>query len=113
MSHTITSRELVLTIIPRLHEAEKSVAMRLGATIQFCRDPKEKRRYQEIKSAFELEILMIRLNLDRISERHPDIIDAARQPDAENDYVIDLSNDESLAVERARNLLDRIQRIAV
>ena len=110
---TIYSRDAVYDLIPKLKTTEHLVDSTLQGRITRCGDANEKARLQGLKVEFELEISMIRMNLEHLMRRYSRQLDEAAQDGASRqDAVLSLDAHEAVAIERVRTLYRRAQALA-
>ncbi|MFC4976086.1 hypothetical protein ACFPTY_16640 [Halomonas beimenensis] len=85
----------------------------LQGRIERCTDEAEKARLEELKIEFELEISMIRMNLEHLMQRYSQQLeDAAQGRHSEGNAVLTLDAHEAVAVESAWALYRRAQELS-
>ncbi|WP_136064817.1 hypothetical protein [Modicisalibacter radicis] len=108
----ITARELIHTIIPKLKAMEKLVGDTLLVLLETAGDEEERNRRLLQRQEFELEVTMIRMNLDHLMKRYAreiqEVVDAT---DDRPGAILQLDQHERLAIENARQLYERVQAI--
>ena len=111
-SETITARDLLHDLVPKLKSTERLIAYTLWERIQRCLDPGEKARLQTLKQEFELELVMIRMNLDHLLRRHAEQLEQAANGGEEGaGPLLELDEHEAVAIESARRLHRRSQEL--
>ncbi|MCE8014812.1 hypothetical protein HOP62_01835 [Halomonas sp. MCCC 1A17488] len=109
---SLSSRELLDELLPKLQATEQFLSETLGAKLEYSLDPRETRRLQELKDEFELEITMINMNLGHLLRRYSDqLVDAMEEPEGKDDTRLELDEHEAVAVERIRRLYQRAQEL--
>lgn len=110
---TIHSRDVVYDLIPKLHATERLVDSTLQGRIVRCTDEDETARLEELKIEFELEISMIRMNLEHLMTRYSRQLEEVRQSGQQaNNATLSLDTHEAVAIESARVLYRRVQELA-
>ncbi len=108
----ISAQELVHNVIPKLRATEKLVSDALLDMIKTTNDEEERNRRTLQQQEFELEVTMIRMNLDHLMERYAkeiqEVVDSA---DDRPGALLQLDQHERFAIESARQLYDRVQTI--
>ncbi|MGQ4880127.1 hypothetical protein ACOJCM_16285 [Billgrantia sp. LNSP4103-1] len=101
--HTsLSARELLDILMPKLKATEHFLADTLEVKIQSCLDPREKLRLNKLKVEFELELGMIRMNLDHLLRRFSKEFIAVQQ--GLEDASLALDEHETVAIESIRRL---------
>lgn len=104
----IPVRELVHELLPKLQATEELVHSTLGELIRLAdsEDLRAHRKNQQIE--FELEISMIRMNLDHLMQRYAaEIKEALETTGSRADVTLKLDQHERFAIESARKLYER------
>lgn len=101
----LSSRELLDDLIPKLRATENFLSETLSFKIQHSHDPRETLRLQDLKAEFELEITMIRMNLDKLLRRYSDRL--AGVVEGKGDTMLELDEHEAVAIESIRRLYQR------
>ncbi|MCG7598629.1 hypothetical protein MHM84_02395 [Halomonas sp. McH1-25] len=105
---TISARDLVYEIIPKLTATEKLVNNTLHTTIAEFGNFSELSHYQLLKHEFELEIMMIHMNLDHLLKRYAQEIQAASGSGGrEAGAILELDQHERFAIDSAKKLYER------
>lgn len=106
----ITISELIHTIIPKLKATEKLIGDTLLVLLETAGDEDEHNRRALQRQEFELEVTMIRMNLDHLMKRYAreiqEVVDAT---DDRPGALLRLDQHERLAIENARRLYERGQ----
>ncbi|MBW6391405.1 hypothetical protein [Billgrantia antri] len=109
---SVTDTELLEEVIPKLKNIELFLHDTLRVKIDGCRVPKEIHRLRNLKSEFELEISMIRMNLSHLLRRYSDqLIRTVEDAKRERGTQIVLDEHEAVAIERIRRLYQRSQEV--
>lgn len=107
---SISAHELIHDVVPKLKATEKIVGDTLLAMLETVSDEIERNRRTLQQQEFELEVTMIRMNLDHLLNRYArtiqEVIDAV---DDGPGAILPLDQHESLAIENARRLYERAQ----
>lgn len=110
---TLSAHDVIFELIPKLQTIERLVDSTLQTRIERCTDQGETIRLEELKIEFELEIAMIRMNLEHLMTRYSQQLEAARQNGKTgNSASLTLDAHEAVAVESARTLYRRAQELA-
>ncbi|KXS36093.1 MAG: hypothetical protein AWU55_3040 [Halomonadaceae bacterium T82-2] len=109
-SATLPASTLVHDILPRLEATESLIHTALQEQIEAATSTAERQRHTLLKQEFELEITMIRLNLDSLMKRHAVAIRRAMNaPQGRNDVQLSLDANERVALQSARTLYERVR----
>lgn len=107
---TITVKRLVTELMPKLHTIEHIIETRLNDLIWKAPTPTRKFQLESLKDEFELELMMIKMNMKHLLRRHQTKINLA---DLDNDDTeLELDDREQTAVEAAWKLYAKIDKIA-
>lgn len=109
-SATITSNQLINDVIPKLRTVEFILESKLKAAIQNSMDAQLKAKYERQQQEFELELMMIQMNLDHLLSRYADIIKPEGRR-AENTYL-GLDDSERVALSAIMNLYNKVSALA-
>ena len=108
----ISARELVHDVIPKLRATEKLISDTLLDMIETASDEDERNRRTLQQQEFELEVTMIRMNLDHLLNRYArEIQNVVESADDRSGAILQLDQHERFAIESARQLYDRVQTI--
>ncbi|MFY0989103.1 hypothetical protein [Halomonas sp. C05BenzN] len=103
---SLSSRELLDDLVPKLKSTETFLHDTLTVRINCCLDPREKLRLQNLRTEFQLELTMIRMNLEHLLRRYSDRLVAAADAE-EGDTMLALDDHEAVAIESIRRLYTR------
>ncbi|CUA88540.1 hypothetical protein [Pseudidiomarina woesei] len=109
-SATVTSEQLINDVIPKLKTVEFILESKLKAAIQNSTDAQQKAKYERQQQEFELELMMIQMNLDHLLSRYADIIKPEGRR-AENTYL-ELDDSERVALSAIMNLYNKVSALA-
>ena len=110
-STTISAREVINDLVPKLNAVEKQIKLTISAVVEASSAaPEKKERYAKLKAEFELELTMIRMNLEHLLKRYRNELEAAMN-DPRKDMLLTLDAYEATAVENAKQLYVRVQRL--
>lgn len=110
-STTISAREVVNDLVPKLNAVEKQIKLTISAVVEASgAAPEQKERYAKLKAEFQLELTMIRMNLEHLLKRYRNELEAAMN-DPRKDMLLTLDAYEATAVENAKQLYARVQRL--
>lgn len=109
-SATVTSDQLINDVIPKLKTVEFILESKLKAAIQNSTDAQQKTKYERQQQEFELELMMIQMNLDHLLSRYADIIKPEGRR-AENTYL-ELDDSERVALSAIMNLYSKVSALA-
>lgn len=107
---TISAREVINDLVPKLNAVEKQIKLTISAVVEASSTAPEKERYAKLKAEFELELTMIRMNLEHLLKRYRNELEAAMH-DPRKDMLLTLDAYEATAVENAKQLYARVQRL--
>ncbi|WP_156085462.1 hypothetical protein [Billgrantia saliphila] len=95
-------------LVPKLKATERFVNNTLMIRSEHCYDPVEKTRLDELSTEFELEIAMIRLNLDHLLRRYAhEFSGAVEGREGAEGAMLTLDENEAVAIESIRRLYQR------
>jgi hypothetical protein len=103
---SISSDELLSSVIPKLQAVENAVKAATLNKLSFLQDETEKSRLTEMRAEIEIEIMMIRLNLQHLMSRHPELVDTNGVAVGRS-IMLTLSDDEQHALDRAKKLYQK------
>ena len=110
-STTISAREVINDLVPKLNAVEKQIKLTISAVVEASGTaPEQKERYAKLKAEFQLELTMIRMNLEHLLKRYRNELEAAMN-DPRKDMLLTLDAYEATAVENAKQLYARVQRL--
>ncbi|MCL7928575.1 hypothetical protein [Halomonas llamarensis] len=104
----ISAYEVIYDLIPKLNTMKKEVNTTLKVKGKTNQTAAQKARYESLQQEFELELMMIRLNLEHLLNRYETELEAVTQ-DKRRDVYLALDAHEATAVESARSLYQRLQ----
>ena len=107
---SISAHEVVYDLIPSLNALERQINNTLEAMITASQSPDDKHRNENLKIEFELELTMIRMNLQHLLSRYQTELEAVISDERQDDMLA-LDQNETVAVESAKALYDRVQRL--
>ncbi|SER41844.1 hypothetical protein SAMN04487958_10149 [Vreelandella subterranea] len=107
---SISAHEVMYDLIPKLNALERQINNTLEAMITAGQSPAEKESTEKLKIEFELELTMIRMNLQHLLSRYRTELEAVTRDD-HHDVTLALDKHETVAVESAKALYDRVQRL--
>ncbi|NBC47644.1 MAG: hypothetical protein GVY22_06585 [Gammaproteobacteria bacterium] len=106
----IKASELRDDLLPKLRAVEAAVERTLADRLRLCADEEDRKRFQGLKSEFELEIMMIRMNLRHLFRREALVLERVFQgDDVAGDKVLVLDEQEASAIKRTQLLFQRSQ----
>jgi len=109
-ANTISAWEVTQELIPKLNAVEEQIESTLKAILNTHQEPDEIERYTKFWGEFQLELMMIRMNLENLFKRYHRELEAAIN-DPRKDILLTLDQHETIAVENARQLHNRVQRL--
>ena len=110
MNNQIDARELTSDVLPKLKATQHLIEHTLKARIEQSNDEEERRKLTNLQQEFELETMMIQLNLDHLLTRYHDRLKAAAEGRKHIDSpLLQLDQSEAVAIESARQLYRRAQ----
>ena len=109
----ISAHDIVYDIIPKLKATESLVNNTLRDMIAEVDNFDEHSRYQLLQQEFELEIMMINMNLDHLLKRYAQEIQAVADSSGSNNAgsMLELDQHERLAIDSAKKLYKRARAI--
>lgn len=106
----IRAKELRDEVVPKLKVVETVVQTLLNDRITGYKAGSERKRFEALKSEFELEVMMIRMNLKHLMKREALLLERTwNGDDAAAETLIALDELEANAIERAQTLYQRAQ----
>tara|TARA_R110000824_G_scaffold393237_1_gene592097 strand:+ start:59 stop:418 length:360 start_codon:yes stop_codon:yes gene_type:complete len=105
---TIPALEVVTELVPKLNAVEKHIDQTISTVIGTSQLPTQIERYTKLQMEFQLELTMIRMNLEHLLKRYHQELEAAMN-DPRQDVLLTLDQHESVAVDSARVLYQRVQ----
>ncbi len=112
ISERISARDLVYDIIPKLKATENLVNNTLQEMITQASDESERNRHHLLQQEFELELMMINMNLDHLLKRYAQVIQAVAESGGNNaGAILELDQHERLAIDSAKKLYERARAI--
>lgn len=106
----ISALEVVNDLTPKLNAVEKHIEQMVKAVLDASSVPNQIERYSKLQVEFQLELTMIRMNLSHLLKRYRHELEAVMN-DNRQDVLFTLNTYEAMAVESAKQLYDRVQRI--
>ncbi|MGE6608788.1 hypothetical protein ACQKE4_20130 [Halomonas sp. NPDC076908] len=107
---TISAVYVVAELIPKLNAVEKHIEQTINAVLNTSQLPTQIERYTKLQVEFQLELTMIRLNLEHLLKRYNKELEAVIN-DPRQDVLLTLGQHESVAVESVKTLYNRVQRL--
>lgn len=107
---TISAYSIINDVIPKLNAVEKLVEGTLKEIVENSRLPNEIERYSKLQIEFQLELSMIRMNLENLLNRYQVEITAVTQNE-DNDILLTLDPHETTALDSATVLYQRVQEL--
>lgn len=107
----ITSEQLIHDIIPKLKTVEFVLESKLKAAIESATDAQEKAKYERQQQEFELELMMIQMNLEHLLSRYANIIKPPDGSRGENTFL-ELDDSERVALSAIMNLYNKVSALA-
>ncbi|MCE8029627.1 hypothetical protein HOP54_13095 [Halomonas daqingensis] len=105
---SLSARELVEDLIPKLKATEHFLSDTLTIKLQNSDDPRETLRLKNLQTEFELELTMIRMNLNHLLRRYSDeLMEATDDPEGKGGVLLALDEHEAVAIESIRRLYAR------
>lgn len=106
----ISSDTLLNDVLPKLNTVEFIIGKRLTMAMASTSEPAELARLSELQREFDLELMMIRMNLEHLFKRYAAII---QPPDKQpQNTVLDLEESEQTALQAAVNLYNKVSELA-
>ncbi len=104
----LSARDVIYDLIPKLKATQHLVDNTLRVKIARYADEGERARLESLKLEFELEISMIRMNLDHLLTRYSrQLEEAAKGGEGDPGPMLELDEHEAVAIESARRLYRR------
>ena len=108
---SVTSHELINDVIPKLKTVEFILDSKLAAAIEQSKDAQQKEKYQVYQQEFQLELMMIQMNLEHLLTRYANIIKPSDGTRGENTYL-KLDDSERVALSAIINLYNKVSTLA-
>ncbi|MFW3614488.1 hypothetical protein [Billgrantia antri] len=107
-SDSLSAQALIHDLMPKFKAAETFIHDTLRSKIERCYDPAEKLRLKNLKIEFELETVMIRMNLKHLMQRYSaELVEF--QEGANEGALLELQEEEGIAIGNLRRLYQRAQ----
>lgn len=107
---TIQAWEVVNELIPKLNTVEKHIEQTINVVSSASQSPTQIERYTKLRVEFQLELTMIRMNLEHLLKRYRRELEAVMN-DPRQDVLLTLDQHETVAVESATTLYRRVQEL--
>jgi hypothetical protein len=109
---SLSARKLIEDLVPKLKATESFIGDTLVVKIRYCPDPQERVRLKGLRTEFEVELSMIRMNLKSLLTRYSSEISMVMgDKDRQGDAQLALDEHESVAIENIRRLYQRSQEL--
>lgn len=105
---TVSAVSVVNELIPKLNAVEKQIEQTISAVLETSQLPTQIERYTKLQAEFQLELTMIRMNLEHLLKRYSQEL-AAVVNDPRQDVLLTLDAYEATAIENAKQLYRRVQ----
>tara|TARA_R110001599_G_scaffold16661_2_gene67619 strand:- start:1133 stop:1492 length:360 start_codon:yes stop_codon:yes gene_type:complete len=105
---TIPALEIVTELVPKLNAVEKQIELTICTVLKSNSTAVPIERYTKLQAEFQLELAMIRMNLEHLLKRYHTELEAALN-DPRQDALLTLDQHESVAIDSARVLYQRVQ----
>ena len=106
---SISLRELVQGIIPKLKVTEELVSNTLHHMIQTAHSGNDRSRFQLLQQEFELELMMIHMNMKHLMSRYAKVI----QDESDAGAMLKLDQQERFAIDCVMKLYQRVRAIQI
>jgi hypothetical protein len=107
---TISAVYVVTELVPKLSAVEKQVEKMICAVINTNQVPAHIERYTKLQAEFQLELTMIRMNLEHLLTRYRKELDRVMK-DPRQDVLLSLDAFEATTIENAQQLYQRVQQL--
>ncbi|CAB0151057.1 hypothetical protein PSI9734_01474 [Pseudidiomarina piscicola] len=107
-SKSIKANELITELLPKLQIIERVIIDKVDDLV--WKAPAQRERILELKSEFELELVMIKSNIRHLLERTQGQYDLQRIETDETELA--LTADEAIAIDAAWRLYQKVDKIA-
>jgi ABC-type phosphate transport system auxiliary subunit len=107
-AQAISGHSVLHDIIPKLKTVDRLVNQTLAGLIETRHDAAQTAHYEKLKAEFQLELTMIRMNLEHLLKRYRHELEAVRN-DTHQDVLLTLDAYEATAIENAKQLYRRVQ----
>ncbi len=104
---TISALYVVEELVPRLNAVDNQIEKTISAIIN-AGQASQIERYSKLQAEFQLELTMIRMNLEHLLKRYSKEL-AAVVNDPRQDVLLTLDAYEATAIENAKQLYRRVQ----
>ena len=108
----VSARELLHDLIPKLKATERFIDETLAMLIEQAPSADERARRERQQHAFQVNLTMIRMNLDHLLKRHAHLLDQVSEPGAVSPGpMLALDEHERVALNSAIKLYQQTQSI--
>lgn len=108
-NETIAAREVIDDILPKLASIQSFVDHNLSTSIHQQDNADERKREENLKAELEMELTIIRMNIDNLIKRHDATISRLGVDRQAQDLKIDIDKHEAAAIEHLKRLHQRIR----
>lgn len=106
----ISALYVVNELIPKMKAVEKQIEHTISAVLKMSQTPLHIERYTKLQAEFQLELTMIRMNLDHLLQRYHKELEVVMQ-DSRQDVLLSLDAFEATAIQNAQQLYQRVQQL--
>ena len=107
---TISALYVVTELFPKLSAVEKQVERMICSIVNTSQVPSHIERYTKLQAEFQLELTMIRMNLEHLLQRNHKELEVVMK-DSRQDVLLSLDAFEATAIENAQQLYQRVQQL--
>lgn len=108
-SDTIPARDIVDDILPKLASIQSFVDHTLSTSIHQQDDADARKREENLKAELEMELTIIRMNIDNLTKRHEHIISRLGASRKTCGPDVEIDKHEAAAIEHLMRLHKRIR----
>ncbi|WP_254436403.1 hypothetical protein [Vreelandella aquamarina] len=106
----ISALYVVNELIPKIKAVEKQIEHTISTVLKTSQTPLHIERYTKLQAEFQLELTMIRMNLDHLLQRYHKELEVVMQ-DSRQDVLLSLDAFEATAIQNAQQLYQRVQQL--
>lgn len=106
----VTAKFIFTQLMPKLRTIEFVIETKLENLILTAPSSTRRQQVEKLKNEFELELMMIKLNLEHLLKRYKDVLKLDNLE--EDDTLLELDDKEKVAIESAWKLYRNLDKVA-
>lgn len=106
----ISALYVVNELVPKIKAVERQIEHTISAVLNTSQAPLHIERYTKLQAEFQLELTMIRMNLEHLLKRYHQGLEIVMK-NPRQDVLLNLDAFEATAIENAQQLYQRVQQL--